>query len=288
MKIAVIGGTGSFGRAFVHKYYDEHELTVISRDELKQHQMRLEYPNVTYLIGDIRDRDRMFELLHDFDGIFQAAALKQVPNCEEFPFEAVKTNVLGTNNVLDAAKGTKIVCLSTDKAVYPVNAMGISKAMMEKVALNKGAVVTRYGNVMKSRGSVIPLWQELASKGEPLKITNPKMTRFLMSLDESIDLVMEALTNGKPGQIYIRKAPACDMGTLADAISKNQLIVGERPGEKVHETLISSEEMTRVIDNGQYYIIDNVKHSDNCTPYTSDNTQQLALSGVMELLRSIE
>jgi len=287
MRIAVCGGTGSFGKTFVNRYHSEHELTVISRDELKQHEMKLVYPNVKYLIGDIRDRERMFEVLQGFDAIFQAAALKQVPNCEEFPLEALKTNVLGTNNVIDAARGAKVVCLSTDKAVYPINAMGISKAMMEKIATSKGAIVTRYGNVMSSRGSVIPLWQELARKGETLRVTNPKMTRFLMSLDESIELVMEAMTNGKPGQIFIKKAYGTDMQTLADAISKNQVIVGERPGEKLHETLISSEEMTRVIDSGKFYIIDTEKHSDNSTPYTSNNTKQLALSGVVELLKTI-
>lgn len=300
MRIAIPGGTGSFGSAFVDKYHDIHDLTVISRDEAKQHQMRLKYPNVEYVIGDIRDRERMFEVLQGFDYVFQAAALKQVPSCEFFPMEAIKTNILGTNNVIDAAKGAKVVCLSTDKAVYPINAMGISKAMMEKVAISKGAIITRYGNVMKSRGSVIPIWQEAAENGEPLLLTDPNMTRFLMSLDESIDLVMYAMEHGEAGEIFVRKAPACTMYTLASAISDNIKIIGTRHGEKVHESLISEEEMYRTQDMGDYYRISPDTRDLNygsyfvegqptkpLKAYTSGNTKRLDVMMVKELLGSL-
>lgn len=301
MKILVVGGTGSFGTAFVKKYHTEHDITVVSRDELKQFEMRQKYPDVTYKIGDVRDRERMFEVCQGFDYVFQAAALKQVPSCEFFPLEAVKTNVLGTNNVLDAAKGAKIVCLSTDKAVYPINAMGISKAMMERVATSKGAIVTRYGNVMKSRGSVIPIWQRAAELGEPLKITNPDMTRFLMSLGDSIGLVMFAMEHGFSGDTFVKKAPACTMQTLADAISDNQQVIGTRHGEKMHETLISEEEMYRSEDMGDFYRI----HPDTrdlnydkyfvagqptqkTDAYTSENTTRLDVEQVKRLLHGLE
>jgi len=301
MKIAIPGGTGSFGSAFVKKYHKLFDITVISRDENKQHEMRLKYPDVKYVIGDIRDRERMFEVLQGFDYVFQAAALKQVPACEFFPLEAVKTNVLGTANVIDAAKGAKIVCLSTDKAVYPINAMGISKAMMEKVAISNGAIVTRYGNVMKSRGSVIPIWQENAKNGEPLNITNPDMTRFLLSLDDSIDLVMFAMENGNPGDIFVKKAPACTIETLAKAISDDIRYIGTRHGEKLHESLISSEEMARAVDMIDYYRIpkdsrdlnynqfftDGTKQPEYLA-YSSDNTEQLDVVHVKDLLRTLD
>jgi len=300
MKVAVCGGTGSFGSAFVKKYHQLFDITVISRDENKQHEMRLKYPDVKYVIGDIRDRERMFEVLQGFDYVFQAAALKQVPACEFFPLEAVKTNVIGTANVIDAAKGAKIVCLSTDKAVYPINAMGTSKAMMEKVAISKGAIVTRYGNVMKSRGSIIPIWQENARKGEPLNITNPDMTRFLLSLDDSIDLVMFAMENGNAGDIFVKKAPACTILTLAKAISDDIRYIGTRHGEKLHESLISSEEMARAVDMLGYYRITKDSRDLNynqyftdgkerplVSAYSSDNTEQLTVEQVKELLNEI-
>lgn len=301
MRILVFGGTGSFGQAFVKRYHRKHDITVFSRDEDKQHQMRLKYPDVTYQIGDIRDRDRVFEVAQGFDCIFQAAALKQVPSSEFFPMEAVKTNIIGTNNVLDASRGAKVVCLSTDKAVYPINAMGISKAMMERVATSKGAIVTRYGNVMKSRGSIIPIWQENARKGEPLALTNPSMTRFLMSLDDSIDLVMYAMEHGKPGEVFVKKAPACTMFTLASAISDNIKVIGLRHGEKMHESLISVEEMYRAEDMGDYfkiapdarglnyndYFFDG-KEVGNVRAYSSDNTQRLDVEQVRELLSGLE
>lgn len=309
MKILITGGTGSFGSAFVKKYHEEHDLTVISRDETKQHEMRLKYPDVTYKIGDVRDRERMFELCQAFDAVFHAAALKQVPSCEFFPLEAVKTNILGTNNVLDACKGSKVVCLSTDKAVYPINAMGISKAMMEKVAISKGAVITRYGNVMKSRGSIIPIWEEAAKNGQPLTLTNPDMTRFLLSLDDSIGLVMYAMENGQPGDIFVKKAPACTMKDLAMATGELNnprggftiKDVGVRHGEKKHESLISEEEMARTLDEGDYYRIKADSRDLNYNkyftegqkpetyhPYTSENTHRLGLKEVKELLCGLE
>ena len=302
MKILVTGGTGSFGSAFVNKYHKEHEITVLSRDEVKQHEMRLKYPNVTYIIGDIRDRARVNEAMKGQDWAFHAAALKQVPSCEFFPFEAVKTNVLGAEHVIDAAEknNVRLVCLSTDKAVYPINAMGVSKAMMEKLAIAKGAIITRYGNVMKSRGSVIPIWQEAAKNNEPLTITNPDMTRFLLSLNDSIDLVMFAMTNGQPGDIFVKKAPACTMQTLASAISDFHRIIGTRHGEKMHESLLTQEEMAKAIDMGNFYRVPkdtrdmnyNLYFSEgsplkDVQAYTSENTTQLNIEEVKKLLESI-
>lgn len=306
MKILVTGGTGSFGSAFVERYHSLHDLTVFSRDETKQHELRLKFPDVTYLIGDVRDRNRVFEVVQGFDCIFHAAALKQVPSCEFFPLEAVKTNILGTNNVLDAAGGAKVICLSTDKAVYPINAMGISKALMEKLAVSKGAVVTRYGNVMKSRGSIIPIWEDAAKNGKALVITNPSMTRFLLSLKDSIDLVMFAMENGSPGDTFIKKAPACTMATLANAIIQRAgggyiKSIGTRHGEKIHESLISSEEMVRAEDEGDFFRIPPDSRDMNYgqyfdeggrhmhpEAYTSRNTTRLDIEEVKELLRGLE
>lgn len=272
MKIAVTGGTGSFGKAFVNRYHKQHDITVISRDENKQHEMRLVFSDVQYKIGDVRDRGRMGELLGGFDCVFHAAALKQVPSCEFFPEEAIKTNILGTMHVLDAAKGAKVVCLSTDKAVYPINAMGTSKAMMEKVAISKGAIITRYGNVMKSRGSIIPIWEDQAKKGEPLTITNPNMTRFLLSLDDSIDLVMFAMEYGQPGEIFVKKAPAATMYDLANAISSDTRVIGVRHGEKMHESLLSAEEVLRTEDMGDYFRVEPDSRDMNYTKYFDDGT----------------
>lgn len=311
MNILVTGGTGSFGNAFVKRYHEEHNITVFSRDETKQHEMRLKYPDVNYQIGDVRDRQRVGEVMKGIDYVFHAAALKQVPSCEFFPLEAVKTNILGTDHVLDAAKANgvkKVVCLSTDKAVYPINSMGISKAMMERIAISKGAVVTRYGNVMKSRGSIIPIWEEASKNGEPLTLTDPDMTRFLLSLDDSIDLVMYALENGNVGEVFVKKAPACTMQTLAQAVGelnnprghftiKN---IGIRHGEKIHESLISQEEMYRTVDMGDYYkVVPDTRdlnynayftegqNSRDVKAYSSDTTERLDVKQVKELLVSL-
>lgn len=299
-QILISGGTGSFGQAFVERYHNEHQLTVFSRDETKQFEMRKKYPDVRFEIGDIRDRQRVSEVMKGQEYVFHAAALKQVPSCEFFPLEAVKTNILGTDHVLDAARACgvkRVVCLSTDKAVYPINAMGISKAMMERIAVSKGAVVTRYGNVMRSRGSVIPVWEQAAKENRPLTITNPEMTRFLLSLNDSIDLVMYALEHGNAGDIFVKKAPACTMLDLAKAISENITYIGIRHGEKMHESLISQEEMLRTTDLGEYYKVNPDARDMNydqyfvkgrkqpiVKAYTSENTERLNVKQVKELL----
>lgn len=299
MKILLTGGTGSFANAFVKRYRTEHELTVFSRDELKQYEMRQTFPDVRYEIGDVRDRQRVGEVMRGHDYVFHAAALKQVPSCEFFPFEAVKTNILGTEHVADAARANdvKMVFLSTDKAVYPINAMGVSKAMAERVATAKGAVVTRYGNVMRSRGSIIPAWEKAAKESKPLLLTNPDMTRFLLSLDDSIELVMYALENGKAGEIFVKKAPACTMGDLAVAVGGYIKLIGIRHGEKVHETLISQEEMYRTDDLGDFYRVrpdsrdmnydgyfSEGQSLNNGGAYTSENTTRLNVMEIKELL----
>lgn len=273
--ILVTGGTGSFGSTFVKKLLNEYhpkKIVIVSRDEEKQHRLRLELANskVQFEIGDVRDRDRMFQVMKSIDLVFHAAALKQVPSCEFFPIEAARTNVLGTENVIDAGLSRhvkRMVCLSTDKAVYPINAMGISKALMEKVAISKSRDnymtinVTRYGNVIGSRGSVVPIWVEAAKKDEPLTVTNGDMTRFLLTLGDAVDLVLYALQHGGAGDTFIKKAPACTMLDLARAVkamynSKSEIqIIGTRHGEKMHESLISEEEMQRVEDCGDYYRI---------------------------------
>lgn len=299
MKILVTGGTGSFGNAFVERYYTKHDITVFSRDETKQFEMRQRLPRVRYEIGDVRDRARVGDVVKGQDYAFHAAALKQVPSCEFFPFEAVKTNILGAEHMIDACTkaGVKLVCLSTDKAVYPINAMGISKAMMERLAISKGAIVTRYGNVMRSRGSIIPIWEERHKQGRPLSITHPGMTRFLMSLNDSIDLVMYAMENGKEGEIFVKKSPAATMLDLAMAIGGDIKYIGIRHGEKMHETLISEEEMQRAVDLGDYFkVLPDVRNmdydkyftkgsaEDRVAPYTSENTERLSVAQIKELL----
>lgn len=303
MKILVTGGTGSFGKAFVKKYYGVHQLTVFSRDELKQFEMRQQFPDVRYEIGDVRDRARVGEVVRGHQAVFHAAALKQVPSCEFFPFEAVKTNILGTEHVIDAAKqhGAKAVFLSTDKAVYPINSMGVSKAMAERLAVAKGAVVTRYGNVMNSRGSIIPVWRTAKANGQPLTLTSPLMTRFLLSLDDSIDLVMHAMLTGESGDIFVKKAPACTMEQLARVIGGEVKNIGIRHGEKLHESLISAEEMTRTFDEGIYYRITPDTRDLNYDKfftdgdaitikdaYTSENTYRLTDKELQELLDGLE
>jgi len=279
--LMITGGTGSFGNAVLNRFLstDIGEIRIFSRDEKKQDDMRHDYqtrmPEVSdkikFFIGDARDLASVKNAMHGVDYIFHAAALKQVPSCEFFPLEAVKTNVLGTDNVLTAAidEGVKtVICLSTDKAAYPVNAMGTSKAMMEKVIVAKSRTVspdktkiccTRYGNVMCSRGSVIPLWIEQIKAGNTITITDPSMTRFIMSLDEAVDLVLFAFNKGASGDILVQKAPACTIGVLAQAIkelfhSKDEIkIIGIRHGEKMYETLLTNEECTHATDMGDFY-----------------------------------
>ena len=280
--LLITGGTGSFGNAVLNRFLrtDIGEIRVFSRDEKKQDDMRHEFQakmpevadKIKFYIGDVRDIQSVRNAMHGVDYIFHAAALKQVPSCEFFPIEAVKTNVLGTENVLTAAieAGVKnVVCLSTDKAAYPVNAMGISKALEERVAVAKSRTVspektkiccTRYGNVMCSRGSVIPLWIEQIKNGQPITITDGSMTRFIMSLDEAVDLVLFAFENGVSGDILVQKAPACDIQTQAEAVcelfggDKNAIkVIGIRHGEKMYETLLTNEECANAIDMGDFY-----------------------------------
>ena len=279
--LMITGGTGSFGNAVLNRFLDTDigEIRIFSRDEKKQDDMRHEFQakmpevadKITFYIGDVRDISSVRNAMHGVDFIFHAAALKQVPSCEFFPVEAVKTNVLGTDNVLTAAidEGVKsVICLSTDKAAYPVNAMGTSKAMMEKVVVAKSRTVdpaktkiccTRYGNVLCSRGSVVPLWIEQITSGKPITITEPSMTRFIMSLEEAVDLVLFAFENGVSGDILVQKAPACTIETLAKAVielfdpSAEIRVIGIRHGEKMYETLLTNEECSTAIDMGEFY-----------------------------------
>ncbi len=274
--ILITGGTGSFGNAFLRKIMnlDVREIRIFSRDEKKQDDMRNFYknPKLKFYIGDVRDYNSIQQATKGVDYIFHAAALKQVPSCEFYPMEAVKTNIIGTDNVLTAAINNgvkKVVCLSTDKAVYPINAMGMSKALMEKVAIAKSRetdettiCITRYGNVMASRGSVIPLFIDQIRRNVPITITDPTMTRFMMSLDEAVELVLYAFKNGKSGDIFVKKAPAATIGLLAETIREllgreNHpiKIIGTRHGEKKHETLITREEMAKAVDLGEFYKI---------------------------------
>ncbi len=275
--LLVTGGTGTFGNAVVRRFLntDIKEIRIFSRDEKKQDDMRRYYKNdkLKFFIGDVRDIQSVRNAMPGVDYVFQAAALKQVPSCEFFPLEAVKTNILGTENVLTAAIEygvKKVVCLSTDKAVYPINAMGMSKALMEKVFVAKSRTVdpdktlicgTRYGNVMASRGSVIPLFVSQIKSGKPLTVTNPDMTRFLMSIEEAVDLVLYAFENGNQGDRFVRKSPASTIGVLAQALKEifevdNEIkIIGTRHGEKMHETLLTKEEHLVAQDLGDFYRI---------------------------------
>ena len=294
--LMITGGTGSFGNAVLNRFLktDIGEIRILSRDEKKQDDMRHEFQakmpevadKIKFYIGDVRDLASVKNAMHGVDYIFHAAALKQVPSCEFFPIEAVKTNVLGTENVLTAAidAGVKnVVCLSTDKAAYPVNAMGTSKAMMEKVIVAKARTTsttkiccTRYGNVMCSRGSVIPLWIEQIRNGNPITLTDPKMTRFIMSLDEAVDLVLFAFENGEPGDILVQKAPACTIQTQAEAVcelfggkKEDIKVIGIRHGEKMYETLLTNEECANAIDMGDFYRVPCDKRGLNYDKYFS-------------------
>lgn len=321
--LLITGGTGSFGNAVLSKFLntDIQEIRIFSRDEKKQDDMRKIYNNekVKFYIGDVRDIQTIKDALHGVDFVFHAAALKQVPSCEFFPLEAVKTNVIGTSNVLTAAidAGVKrVVCLSTDKAAYPINAMGISKAMMERVVIAKAREIdskktviccTRYGNVMASRGSVIPLFIDQIKAGKSLTVTDPNMTRFLMSLDEAVDLVSFAFKNASQGDLFIQKAPASTIGSLARALQelfdyhKEVRIIGSRHGEKVYETLLTREEKIKAIDMGNYYrvpiderglnydqyLVDGLPDLGKVEAYTSHNTQRLNVEQIKQKLLSI-
>lgn len=323
----ITGGTGSFGNAMAERLLslDAKEIRIFSRDEKKQEEMRLKFGDsrFRFFIGDVRDRDSLSVAMKGVDFVFQAAALKQVPACEFFPWEATQTNVLGTKNVLEVAIESgvgKVVCLSTDKAVYPVNAMGITKALMEKVAIAKsleskeqgGTVicVTRYGNVMASRGSVIPNFAERIRKGQPLTVTNPNMTRFMMTLEDAVELVLFAFENADYGDIYVQKSPAAKVGDLAYALidflrGENVEIqtIGERHGEKLHESLLSGEEVLRTSDEGRYFKVSPDTRDLNYRPsgrisnqlpsgitvsgYSSDSTTLLSTREITQLLQKI-
>ncbi len=297
--LLITGGTGSFGNAVLNRFLetDIGEIRIFSRDEKKQDDMRHKYNNekIKFYIGDVRDLAGVKNAMHGVDFIFHAAALKQVPSCEFFPLEAVKTNVIGTDNVLTAAieaGAKKVICLSTDKAAYPVNAMGTSKAMMEKVVVAKSRTVsrektmiccTRYGNVMCSRGSVVPLFVEQIKQGKPLTVTDPDMTRFIMSLDEAVDLVLFAFRNAQSGDILVQKAPACTIGNLARAVKEllnadNPIkIIGIRHGEKMYETLLTNEECAQALDLGDFYRVPADKRDLNYDKYFSQGMQRAEL-----------
>ena len=318
--LLITGGTGSFGNAVLKRFIGEFkEIRIFSRDEKKQDDMRIQLRNnkVKFYIGDVRHRSSVDNVMQGVDYVFHAAALKQVPSCEFFPMEATKTNVIGTNNVVESAiyhKVKKVICLSTDKAAYPINAMGISKALMEKVAISSALhdtdttiCVTRYGNVMASRGSVIPLFTKQILNNEPITITDPKMTRFLMSLDDAVDLVLFAFNNGYSGDLFVNKAPACNVGDLAEALklifnSDSEIkIIGTRHGEKHYETLCTKEEMLKSIDMGDFYRVpaDNRDLNYNqyfsegsemkdVNDYNSNNTKQLNINEVKEILLNLD
>jgi UDP-N-acetylglucosamine 4,6-dehydratase len=294
--LLITGGTGSFGNAVLNKFLktDIKEIRIFSRDEKKQHDMRLTLNNnkVKFYIGDVRDYTSISAALHDVDYVFHAAALKQVPSCEFYPIEAVKTNILGTENVLNASIANnvkKVVCLSTDKAVYPINAMGISKAMMEKVMVAKSRISkntilvgTRYGNVMASRGSVIPLFYDQIINNEPITITDPKMTRFMMTLDDAVELVLYAFNNGESGDIFVQKSPASTIEELAIALKKiyssnvEIKIIGTRHSEKLYETLLGREELAGAEDLGEYFRLPADNRDLNYNKYFTDGNEQIA------------
>jgi UDP-N-acetylglucosamine 4,6-dehydratase len=328
--LLITGGTGSFGNAVLNGFLNTGigEIRIFSRDEKKQDDMRHDFQarmpevadKIKFYIGDVRDLASVKNAMHGVDYIFHAAALKQVPSCEFFPLEAVKTNVMGTDNVLTAAidEGVKaVICLSTDKAAYPVNAMGTSKAMMEKVIVAKSRTVspektkiccTRYGNVLCSRGSVVPLWIEQIKSGKPITITEPEMTRFIMSLEEAVDLVIFAFENGESGDIMVQKAPACTIGVLAQAVkelfeSEDEIkVIGIRHGEKMYETLLTNEECSNAIDMGNFYRVPCDKRGLNydkyfkegnvernkLTEFNSNNTELLNVEQVKEKLLTLQ
>ena len=323
--LLITGGTGSFGNAVLKRFLDSDikEIRIFSRDEKKQDDMRhqLQNPKVKFYIGDVRDKRSVDGAMRGVDYIFHAAALKQVPSCEFFPIQAVRTNVFGTENVLDSAieHGVKnVVVLSTDKAAYPINAMGISKAMMEKVAIAKGRALganaptticcTRYGNVMASRGSVIPLWVDQMKAGKDITITDPNMTRFMMTLDDAVDLVIYAFQNGQNGDLFVQKAPAATLDVLANALiglykSETEVkVIGTRHGEKLYETLVTREEMAKSEDMGNYFripcdtrdlnydkfFVEGEEKISRIEDYHSHNTSRLDVQGMQQLLLKLD
>jgi UDP-N-acetylglucosamine 4,6-dehydratase len=297
--LLITGGTGSFGNAVLNRFLSNDyfsEIRIFSRDEKKQDDLRKRVNNkmVKFYLGDVRDRDSLMPAINGVDYIFHAAALKQVPSCEFFPLEAVKTNIIGTDNVLTVAQEfnvKRVVVLSTDKAAYPINAMGMSKALMEKVMVAKSRIIdssktmfcgTRYGNVMASRGSVIPLFIDQIKEGKPLTLTDPNMTRFMMTLEDAVDLVLYAFENANQGDLFVQKAPSATVGTLAQALidlykSKSEIkVIGTRHGEKLYETLVNREDMVKAQDLGEYYRIPADNRDLNYEQYFSEGTPELA------------
>jgi len=322
--LMITGGTGSFGNTVLKRFLstEVREIRIFSRDEKKQEDMRIDFnnPKLKFYIGDVRDYDSVYQAIKGVDFVFHAAALKQVPSCEFYPMEAVRTNILGTDNVLSAASASgvkRVIVLSTDKAVYPINAMGVSKAMAEKLMIararmqNEGETVfcaTRYGNVMASRGSVIPLFIAQLKEGRPLTVTDPRMTRFLMSLEDSVDLVLFAFEHGQQGDIFVQKAPASSLADLGQALKEvfqkesEIRIIGTRHGEKLYESLVSREEMAHAIDMGGYYRIpadnrdlnyakyfsEGEEKISSLDDYTSHNTQRLDIQSIKALLLKLD
>jgi UDP-glucose 4-epimerase len=322
--LLITGGTGSFGNAVLQRFLDSDfsEIRIFSRDEKKQDDMRIKLnnPKVKFFIGDVRDYKSIYDAMNGVNFVYHAAALKQVPSCEFYPMEAVKTNILGADNVMNAAlerKVERVVVLSTDKAVYPINAMGMSKAMMERLMVAKARMLrndetvlcaTRYGNVMASRGSVIPLFVNQIKNNQDLTITDPEMTRFLMSLEDSVDLVNHAFENANQGDIFVQKAPACTVEVLACALielfsSKSKIkIIGTRHGEKLYESLLSREEMSKALTTNRYYcvpmddrdlnynkyFVEGETAVSSIEDYTSHNTERLDIAGVKELLLNLD
>lgn len=323
--LLITGGTGSFGNAVLKRFLDSDlkEIRIFSRDEKKQDDMRhrLQNSKVNFIIGDVRDFESINSAMRGVDYVFSAAALKQVPSCEFYPMQAVRTNIVGSENVLEAAvrnKVKRVVVLSTDKAAYPINTMGMTKALMEKLAISKardsralenGTVIcaTRYGNVMCSRGSIIPLFIHQIKAGLPMTVTVPEMTRFMMSLDNAVDLVLFAFKHAEPGDLFVQKAPAATIEVLAQAIKElfradNEIqVIGARHGEKMYETLCTNEEMAKAVDLGDFYrvpadlrdlnyskYVDNFGHRVDCEQYNSDNTRLLNVKQMKELLLTLD
>ena len=327
--LMITGGTGSFGNAVLNRFIgtDIGEIRIFSRDEKKQDDMRHKYQilypefsdKIGFYIGDVRDRSSVDSAMHGVNFVFHAAALKQVPSCEFFPMEAVRTNIIGTDNVISSAidnNADAVICLSTDKAAYPINAMGTSKAMMEKIAISKSRVsgktkicCTRYGNVLCSRGSVIPLWIDQIKNKKPVTVTNPEMTRFIMSLEDAVDLVLYAFENGKNGDIFVQKAAACTIGDNAKAVCElfdedntaEIKVIGIRHGEKMYETLLTNEECSKAIDMGEYYripcdnrtlnydkyFISGDSGRNTLTEFNSNNTERLDVQKIKEKLLTL-
>lgn len=288
MKVLITGGTGTLGKELIKKFHKEWDITVFSRDELKQAQLRAIYPKVKFMIGDVRDYLSVSKAVRNVDVILHCAAMKRIEVCEVNPIEAVKTNVLGTENVVMAAKEKgikKLISISSDKGVEPVNVYGMTKAIQEKIVIAEGYNCVRYGNVFGSRGSVVPLFIEQAKAGGPLTVTDPEMTRFILTTDQAIELIMLALNSPMDGKVFVRKSPSARIGDIAESFGVEVKIIGRMIGEKMHEMLIAQEETTRVEDKGSYFIISlKINGLKSSEPYTSDKERRLTKEEIRELV----